>query len=156
MNELLTELLAQEEALQFTTFTNEDALSLGLIIINIAKEKIGKGIAVCIVKDSTPLFTHLMEGTTKENIYWLNTKSNVTIKFAHSSLYMGEKYKAEGTTFKEATGLNTDEYQGEGGSFPLIIMGKGAVGSVTVSGLTGEDDHSTAAEGIRNFLSLKK
>ena len=44
------------------------------------------------------------------------------------------------------------EYQGEGGSFPVVIRGKGRIGTITVSGLSGEEDHNLAVEGIRRFL----
>ncbi|MFC5468950.1 heme-degrading domain-containing protein [Cohnella suwonensis] len=152
MNDTLQELLAQEEELQFDEFTNDEALRLGLAIVAIAKEEIGKGIAVHIENGEHPLFTHYMAGTSKDNIYWVNAKKNVVNRFGHSSLYVGEKHKAEGTTFHEATGLSSEEYQGEGGSFPIIVRGQGIVGTVTVSGLTGEEDHRAAVDGIRKLL----
>jgi uncharacterized protein (UPF0303 family) len=154
MNELLSTLLVQEEELQFASFTNEDAFNLGVIIYNIAKEEIKKGIAVHIENDEHPLFTHYMEGTSKENVYWINAKKNVVNYFGNSSLYVGEMYKDKGTTFKDGSNLPLTEYQGEGGSFPIIIRGQGKVGTVTVSGLTGEEDHNLAIEGIRRLLKL--
>jgi uncharacterized protein (UPF0303 family) len=152
MNDIMKTLLQQEEELQFDAFTNEDALQLGLIIIKIAKEEIGRGIAVHIESDECPLFTHYMEGTSKDNIYWVNTKKNVVKHFGNSSLYVGEMFKDKGTTFKDGSNLPLSEYQGEGGSFPIIIRNKGRIGTVTVSGLTGEEDHAAAVEGVRRFL----
>jgi uncharacterized protein (UPF0303 family) len=153
MNELMKTLLAQEEELQFTSFKNEDALELGLIICEMAKNEIGKGIAVNIENDEHPLFTHFMEGTSKGNIYWINVKKNVVNHFGNSSLYVGEMYRDKGTTFKESANLPLEEFQGEGGSFPLKVRGKGKIGTVTVSGLTGEEDHNLAVAGIRKLLS---
>ncbi|WP_127534698.1 heme-degrading domain-containing protein [Paenibacillus kobensis] len=155
MNELTTNLLAQEEELQFDAFTNEDAFTLGSLICKIAAEEIGKGIAVHIENDEHPLFTHYMAGTSKENIYWVNTKKNVVNHYGHSSLYVGEIYKAQGTTFKDGSGLPLSDYQGEGGSFPIVVRGQGKIGTVTVSGLTGEEDHWCAVEGIRRMLKVK-
>jgi len=154
MNTILKTLLAQEDELQFNDFSNEDALQLGLLIIKIAQEEIKKGIAIHIEKDEHPLFTHYMEGTSGDNLYWVNAKKNVVKKFGNSSLYIGEMYKDEGTTFHEATKLTDAEYQAEGGSFPLIIHGQGRIGSVTVSGLTGEEDHALAVEGIKRYLCI--
>jgi uncharacterized protein (UPF0303 family) len=153
MNEAMRILLEQEEKLQFISFTNEDALQLGLIICKIAKEDIGKGIAVHIENDEHTLFTHFMEGTSKENVYWINAKKNVVNHFGHSSLYVGEMYRDLGTSFKESSNLPLTEYQAEGGSFPLIIHGQGKIGTITVSGLTGAEDHSLAVEGIKKLLS---
>lgn len=152
MSDLLNELLGQEEELQFEAFANDEALTLGSLIVGLAKE-LGKGIAVHIENDAHPLYTHYMAGTNEGNIYWINAKKNVVNRFGHSSLYVGEKYKAEGTTFKEASGLSADEYQAEGGCFPILVKGQGKVGTVTVTGLTGEEDHWFAVEGIRRLLA---
>jgi len=148
----LTTLIGQESELQFDNFNNEDALRLGLLIVKIAQDEIKRGIAIHIEYDEYPLFSHFMEGTDGNNIYWINAKKNVVKKFGNSSLYTGLKYKEEGTNFHVATDLPTSEFQAEGGSFPLIVHGRGRVGSVTVSGLTGEEDHALATEGIKRFL----
>ncbi|QHT63658.1 heme-degrading domain-containing protein [Paenibacillus lycopersici] len=153
MSDFLQALLAQEEELQFESFTNEDAYELGCIIVKHARDVLGKGIAVHIENDEYPLFTHYMTGTSKDNMYWVNTKKNVVNRYGHSSLYVGEMYKAQGTTFKEGSGLSLDEYQGEGGSFPIIVRGRGKAGTVTVSGLTGEEDHQVAVDGLRTYLT---
>jgi uncharacterized protein (UPF0303 family) len=150
----LTTLLSQEEELVFDGFSPEDALQLGLVIVGIAKDEIKRGIAIHIETDEYPLFTHYMEGTNESNIYWVNAKKNVVKEFGHSSLYMKLHYEEQGTTFFKATGLTDAQYQAEGGSFPLIIKGKGRVGSVTVSGLTGEEDHELAVEGISRYLAM--
>ncbi|MHB8061405.1 MAG: heme-binding protein [Ruminiclostridium sp.] len=83
-------------------------------------------------------------------------KKNVVNHFGNSSLYVGEMFKDMGTTFKDGSTLPLSEYQGEGGSFPLKIRGQGKIGTITVSGLTGEEDHNLAVEGIKRFLSIKK
>lgn len=152
MNTALKTLLDQEETLQFDSFNNEAALQIGMLIIKIAKEEVKKGIAVHIEVDEYPLFTHYMEGTSADNLYWVNAKKNVVKKYGNSSLYVGEMYKEQGTTFHKATGLSDKEYQAEGGSFPLIVQGQGRIGSITVSGLTGEEDHALAVEGIKRYL----
>ena len=152
MNTTLTTLLSEEEEFQFDAFKNEDALQLGLLIVKIAKEEVNRGIAVHIETDEQPLFTHYMEGTSADNLYWVNAKKNVVKKFGNSSLYIGMKYKEEGTTFHIATELSAEEYQAEGGAFPIIVRGQGRIGTVIVSGLTGEEDHALAVEGIRRYL----
>lgn len=156
MNEMMNTLLAQEKELQFASFSNEDALELGNIICKIAKEEIKRGVVVHIENDEHPLFTHYMEGTSKENTYWVNAKKNVVNHFGNSSLYVGEMFRDKGTTFKDGANLPLTEYQGEGGSFPLILSGQGKIGTVTVSGLTGEEDHALAVEGIKRFLQSRR
>lgn len=41
-------------------------------------------------------------------------------------------------------------------SFPIILAGTGIVGTITVSGLSPQDDHKLAVESIRNFLAQEK
>jgi uncharacterized protein (UPF0303 family) len=156
MNNLLETLQSQEDTLQFDDFTSQDALDLGLIMIDIAKTKIKKPIAVHIEKDDYPLFTHYMEGTTGNNLYWVTAKKNVVKKYGKSSLYIGEFYKDQGTTFHEETQLPKTDYQAEGGSFPLYVRNTGRIGSITVSGLTGAEDHAVAVEAIDKFLENQK
>ena len=151
MSERLKELMAQEEELQFEAFGNDDALRLGNLIIGLAKEA-GKNIAVHIENGKHPLYTHYMAGTNEGNIYWINAKKNVVNRFGHSSFYVGESYRAKGTTFKESSGLSLDEYQGEGGCVPIIVKRQGIDATVTVTGLSGEEDHWFAVEGIRRIL----
>ncbi|MDF2538553.1 MAG: hypothetical protein K0S76_1574 [Herbinix sp.] len=151
----LEALLEQENVLQFIDFTNKDALAVGLFILEIAKEKFDKGIAVHIERDEYPLFTHYMDGTSDRNLYWVNAKKNVVKLYGNSSLYMDVKYNKQGIDFHEATGLPSSDYQAAGGSFPLIVRGQGRIGTITVSGLTGEEDHELAVEGIKKFLGIE-
>ena len=155
MDTTLKMLLAQEDEFQFDNFNNGDALQLGLLITKIAQEEIKKGVAIHIEYDEYPLFTYYMEGTSVHNIYWVNAKKSTVKKFGNSSFYIGEMYKSQGTTFHEATKLPSTEFQAEGGSFPLLVRGQGRVGSVTVSGLTGKEDHELAVEGIKRYLCIK-
>jgi len=62
---LLSGLLKEEEELQFTQFTNDDALILGSdLVANAKKEYPGQGIAILITRNAQILFQHAMKGTT--------------------------------------------------------------------------------------------
>ncbi len=146
----LEELLAQEEQLQFKSFSHEAALKLGLTILGRAKNGEFGQVAVNVELNGTSLFLHLMEGTNQDNIAWIARKKRVVDRFHHSSLYMGMEWKSRGADFNEL--LDKSEYQALGGSFPLIIKGVGVVGSVTVSGLPDRLDHKLCVDGIRQYL----
>lgn len=64
---LLPDLLAEEEHLQFTRFSNDDALALGCKLIALAKQRQPfKGITVAISRNDQLLFHHAMAGTFKK------------------------------------------------------------------------------------------
>jgi len=154
---VLEMILSQETEFQFDSFSADDALKVGLEACRIAREQIGKPVAVNVELDEHPLFAHYMDGTDQNNLYWVTVKKNVVKKFGHSSLYVGLECKNRNTTFLAETGLPETDYRAEGGSFPLIIRGKGRVGTITVSGLTGEEDHALAVDAMRNsFFSNKE
>lgn len=146
------ELLLEEASLVFDRFSASDALALGLEACRVAREEIGKPIACHVERDDYPLFTHFMDGTDANNLYWVTVKKNVVKRFGHSSLFEGLSRMARGTTFLADTGLPETEYRAEGGSIPLVIRGKGRVGTITVSGLTGEEDHAVACKAARFAL----
>ncbi|BCG58796.1 heme-binding protein [Paenibacillus sp. URB8-2] len=143
-----------EQELEFTGFTNEDALQLGNLIIQYAKEK-NAAIAVHIERCRVPVFTHLMDGTSEENYVWLFRKKRIVDHYNRSSAYIEARFIENGTTHTEGSLLSPGDYQAVGGSLPIRVKGLGVVGSVTVGGLTGELDHEYAVEGVRRFLAGK-
>jgi uncharacterized protein (UPF0303 family) len=156
MNQIMKDLLKLEEEFQFTKFSSEDALNLGLTFIKIAKGLDEGGIGIKIERNRQVLFSHLMDGTMVENAYWYDRKKNVVDRYNHSSKFVEEMYKDMGTTFDKSSLLDPKKFQAVGGSFPLIIKNVGVVGSITVCGLTGELDHKVCIDGIKEFLNDRK
>lgn len=151
MNLLMKELLKEEENLQFETFSNEEALNLGLVIINLAKES-KQEIAVYIEVNRQPVFSHFLNGTYLEIAYWIKRKKNVVDRYGHSSAFVGEKFRFRGSSFEESSLLDPSEFQAVGGSFPLLLRGVGMIGTITVSGLSEEEDHKLCVDGITKYL----
>lgn len=149
--ELLTTLLHQEETLQFSRFSSDTALQLGLGIVEAAKLA-HQSVLVEIRFGDLQLFQHAMEGCNPDNVDWVRRKVNVVRRFARSSFYMGTLYRSKGTDFDTATGLDPREYAAHGGAFPLRIRGAGMVGVVTVSGLPQAEDHALAVAVLRTMV----
>lgn len=146
----LDELLAQEEELQFEAFSNEMAISLGLMMIEAAaKDKLPA--AIDITRSGQQLFFAGLSGTSPDNAHWIRRKINLVNRFRHSSFYIGSKYRAKGTTFFAATGLPEADYAPNGGCFPIAIRGTGLIGTLTVSGLPEAEDHAFAVQSLRAF-----
>lgn len=149
---LLRELRQQEEELQFSSFTNETALKLGLALYDAAKSK-GKSVAIDIARNGQQLFHLSMEGTANDNNEWILRKNRVVTRFGHSSFYVGTYLRSQGKRIEEKYLISESEYAAHGGAFPLIIKHVGIVGTITVSGLPQAEDHELVTSTIRGFLS---
>lgn len=148
----LAQLLQQEEALQFSRFSNADALAIGLRLVETARAR-GQAIRVEIHRNGLPLFVHGMDDTHADNADWVRRKNNVVQRFGHSSFYVGTRHRAKGTTFEAASGLDLHDYAAHGGAFPLTIRGVGPVGTITVSGLPQAEDHALVVEVLSGWLA---
>ncbi|MBM7649636.1 uncharacterized protein (UPF0303 family) [Bacillus ectoiniformans] len=150
---MTTEQLQQlEDDLTFTTFTNEDALNLGMELVNLAKQD-GVNIAVHVERNRVPLFTHLMDGTSEENVYWLHRKKRVVDHYNHSTQFIAARFEENGLQHDQHSLLAPEDYQAIGGSLPIRLAGAGVIGSVTVAGLTPQLDHEYAVKGVKYFLN---
>lgn len=149
---MLKELKNQEETLQFTKFTSETALAIGMAIIKKAKDNSILTITVDITKNGHQLFHYASQGTSPDNNEWIIRKNRVVNRFYTSSLYIGTKLKIEGKTIEEKYHISSKEYAPFGGAFPLIIKNAGVVGTISVSGSRQIIDHNLIVEVLEEAL----
>ncbi len=147
----LEELLAQEDELQFSSFTNTTAWELGCALVDAARRD-GLGVTVDIRRADQQLFHAALEGTTPNNDVWIERKNRVVRRFGHSSYYMGVLYKGVSTSLAERQLVDPEQFAAHGGAFPLIVRDVGVIGTITVSGLPQEDDHNLVVTVLREFL----
>ena len=148
---LLDELAAQERALVLPHFGNDDAWRLGCLIVALARER-SAPVAIDIRRGEQQLFHSALEGTGPEHDVRLARKSRVVTRCDAGSMLVAERYRAEGTTFEAATGLDPSRYAAHPGAFPLRVTGTGLVGVAAVSGLPGRDDHDLLITALTRFL----
>ncbi len=148
----LTELGAHEDELQLTRFDNNDAWSLGVAIVEQAQQR-GLSVVVDIERGGQQLFHAALPGTAPDNDHWIRRKGNVVRRFGHSSMFVGQSCREEGTTFEAKFGLPMSEYAAHGGAFPLRIRDVGPVGVVAVSGLPQLQDHRLLVLVLRRWLA---
>lgn len=151
-DELLKELRQQEEDVQFTSFSNETALAVGMALAQAAKDK-GKSVTIDITRSGQQLFHFAMAGTSIDNGEWVKRKNRVVNRFGHSSYYVGISLKNAGQTIEEKYLLPESDYAAHGGAFPLIIKGVGVVGTITVSGLPQQEDHELVVTTLKRFIA---
>ena len=147
----LERLLDQERELQFDRFDHETAWALGVALVDAARAA-GAPLAVDIRRNGHQLFHAALDGTSPDNDAWLARKTRVVDRFGHSSLYVGERARQEGTTFEEQMRLDADAYAAHGGAFPVTVRGVGVVGTVAVSGLPELEDHAFVVGVLSAFL----
>lgn len=88
-NEILTELLTQEEELQFLHFNNATAWELGNLI-KVAAEKLSVSVSIDVYAFEQVVFSYAMPGTSKDQQDWIRRKRNSVMRFGHSSYYQGQ------------------------------------------------------------------
>ena len=147
----LDSLLAEEELLQFTTFSNEDAWELGTRLVEDARAA-GLPITIDIRRGDQQLFHAAMPGTSPDNDAWIERKIRVVRRFGRSSFAVGTALRLDGRTIEDTYLLDEAEYAPHGGAFPVTVKGVGVVGTVAVSGLPQEDDHAFVVGVLREFL----
>jgi uncharacterized protein (UPF0303 family) len=148
----LSELAAEEDELQFTSFTNDDAWDLGSALVAAARRD-GAPVAIEISRNHHRLFHVALPGATPDNASWIERKTGVVHRFGHSSLYVRQASIARGTTFEEEFGLDPQLYAAHGGAFPVIVRSVGPVGAVVVSGLPQLEDHRMVVTALRAHLA---
>ena len=151
MDEILTQLLLQEEELQFTHFNENTAWELGRQLVDYAIAE-NLPITIDISRGGHQLFHASRPGTSADNDEWVKRKIRLVNRVGHSSFYLGQLLKSEGKSIEEMLLLSESEYAPHGGCFPLIVKNTGIVGTLTVSGLPQEEDHKVAVHAIRTYL----
>ncbi|MBA5635782.1 heme-degrading domain-containing protein [Duganella sp. LX20W] len=152
---MLAALVREEEELQFTAFSNGDALALGLKLVERA-QALGKAITVDITRNGHQLFHHAMAGTSPDNGHWVRRKNNVVQRYGRSSWHVGTQYRSKGKSFETDSGVNPADFAAHGGAFPLALRGTGVIGTVTVSGLPQQEDHALVTSVLRAYLEAQR
>lgn len=150
---LLAGLLRQEERLQFTEFTHDTAIAVGMRLVETARRE-GKGVTVDVCRNGQQLFHCALAGTSADNDAWIQRKNRVVNRFGHSSYYMGTYYRSKNSSIQESALLDPTEYAPHGGAFPVIVRGVGAIGTITVSGLPQQEDHALVVGVLAEYLGV--
>ena len=150
---LIADITAQEERLQFTSFSNADAWALGSRFVEVATER-SLGVTINITRGDQQLFHAALPGTTADNDDWIARKIRTVRRYSESSFLVGRRFAASDKDFNTATGLPSSEYAAHGGCFPITIRNAGMIGTITVSGLPQADDHALVVEILTEFLGV--
>lgn len=148
----LEEVRKQEDNLIFKSFSNKDALEIGLLIIEAAKG-FDKPVAINILKNGQSIFHYAMDKTSPDQDLWIKRKSNIVLRHHCSSYYMRLYNEMKNRSYNEFYSASPYEFAAHGGAFPIKIEGSGVIGVITVSGLAQEEDHHLIVEVLAKFLN---
>lgn len=155
MDDILSQLLEQERALQFPSFDENTAWELGSAIAAEARAR-ALPIAIDIRRGERQLFHASMEGASLNNDRWIERKIRSVNLLGHSSFYVAKLLESLGKTIAEKYFVSPQEYAAAGGCFPIIVKGVGMVGTVAVSGLPQEEDHRLVTECVAALIQKKQ
>jgi uncharacterized protein (UPF0303 family) len=145
---------AEEKALVFETFTNDDAIALGLALLEKGRAR-GLPIAVDVERAGHRLFHAALPGASPDNFSWIERKKRLVNRVQKSSYAVGLKLRASGKSLAESMYLDEKEYAPHGGCVPVVVARVGFVGTVTVSGLPQQEDHALAVEAMREAIEAR-
>jgi len=143
--------VAAQPSIDLPEFTNDDAVELGLIAVEVIRER-GLNLAVRIVLRGDTVFQAKLGGTGPGNDPWLAGKAAVVEKFGEPSLLVKLRHQEAGTPFEGRTDVDHDVLKAHGGSMPIRVNGD-VVGTITTSGEPDVVDHATTAEAVRRYLA---
>lgn len=153
IEELTKVLDMQEEILQFSHFTNEDAWMLGNIIVAEAKRR-SLSVAVTIrLNNGYTVFQYAADGTNLYSQGWLDRKYNTVKLTEHSSLRLYMTLRENEQSLEDMF-MDPKSYAACGGGFPIRVEEVGVIGAVAVSGLDHVSDHDLLVKCISIYLHI--
>ena len=150
---LYREIAGQEQLLQFTEFTSDTALAIGMSLVKRAQQE-GKAIAIDVTRHGQRLFHFAFDGTSPDNDVWIEGKNRLVNRTNRSSLEFELRVRQSGKSIAELFNAEVGVYLAGGGAFPITVKKVGVVGTITVSGLTGAEDHAWVVGAVRAHLGL--
>jgi len=156
LRETIARVEEEERRLQFSTFSDEDAFTLGTQMRTLALAR-GHAIVIDIARGEQRLFHTALPGTSAHNGRWIERKKRTVREWACSSYAVGLRFPLLDAphTLETAPWMDPRSYSGSGGGFPIVVVGAGLVGTVAVSGLRHDLDHDFIVDALERFLGLE-
>jgi len=153
--QLIDVLRKQEKELVFERFNSDDALKIGLRLIDKGRES-QVTFAFRISLNHRQLFHFSMDGCAPDHDRWIARKENTVYHFFASSYRTTLEFDDENQRLNPRFGLSDDAYVLAGGSFPITVKGLGVVGAITISGMRQEEDHDFIISVVREYIKKQE
>lgn len=141
------DVLKKQDKLLLGSFNNDDVYKLGnYLSLKIIRNNLKA--VVYIERNGVVLYQYCGNGITKNNLWWVKQKKKIVEHFDKSSALVSENFKEKPEMVKMYNG----EFVFAGGGIPIKVKNVGTVGLIVVSGLSADQDHDLAFEGLE-YLS---
>ena len=151
---LYEEAAKQEETLCYSSFSKQDALTLGIRLAKMARER-RADLAIEICVNHVVWFSALVGNANADNQRWIARKRRI-VDLKEMSSYRYGLYMQLRDQKPEDQGLDPNVYTTSGGGFPIRLTETGVIGSVCVSGLPSKEDHAIICEALRSILQAEE
>lgn len=153
LDEALDILVMQEDILQFSHFTNEDAWELGKAIVEAGK-RLDLPLAVRITRNGgQQVFAYAANQMELINQISMEKKERVCQLSGMSSLHFFMDLERKEMK-AEDMGFDRSHYHAKGGSFPIRVEEVGMVAAVTISGFDHVLEHDFLIKSISQYLHI--
>jgi uncharacterized protein (UPF0303 family) len=149
------QLAAQASACEFSRFSADDAIELGLLATSRARST-SSPVIIEVHHLGRLVFRAALPGSLPDSDDWIARKARVVERFSASTMAMRVKYEERGTTFTEATGLAERDYAAHGGGVPIMVAGVGMVGAIYASGLPQVEDHEFVVSCLSSLKAMQQ
>lgn len=153
IDELLALLEMQEEILQFSHFTNEDAWEVGSLITAEAKRKKLPVTVSIRLNSGMVLFQYAADGTNLSNETWMRMKMNSVKVLERSSLHTNVLLRKNEESLADWA-MDEKKCAACGGGFPIRVEEVGVIGCILVSGLDHFSDHDLIVKCLSRYLHI--
>ena len=147
------QLLDEEQILKLPSLTNNDAIEIGQIAINLGSQR-KLPIAIEVQIGEWIVFHASLEGSKPENDWWIKRKVAVVVLNQHSTMFERVSAEERGVDWHEENFVTDETHAIHGGALPLITE-EGFEGILIISGLPQVEDHLLAVEVLTEFLARK-
>lgn len=150
IDKMLCEVIEQEKRLRFSRLDLDTIYA----VCDEAWRQLSDMGASCYIRacvGGCVVYSRCMPGASRNNEEWARRKGALCERYWRSSLHTVLAMTSQGKTLEEA-GLSSVDYGFSGGSFPILLESGICVGSITVSGLSGEEDHAVVVAALGKVL----
>ena len=153
IDEVITVLSMQEEILQFSHFTNEDAWELGMMLVAESRRR-GLDCAVSIRRNNGyAVFKYAGNTTNLNNDRWMDRTFNTVRTLEKSSLLVYSELQKNEETMVDIA-LDPKEFSCMGGGFPVRVEEVGVVGAIMVTNQNHYINHDIIVKTLGRYLHI--